>query len=524
MKYASCRWIESAVVLEPDRLRFCCVPHSGNKGYVPICDFEGGPLPVDRILEERRRLTEANNTPGADSPCKGCHFLEERDWDAERSSDAPFSSIYVSHYSICNLRCRYCYVYLYEGDLVDVGYALRPVIESLLEEGELEDGGYVEWGGGEPTILDDFTEVQELLRERGFRQQVSTSGVKFSPEIERALGEGKMQAVISVDAGTPETYRNVKGRDAFEQVWASIQRYAQTGGDFRLKYILRHNNSGDDDLDGFARMAVRAGVREVVLTPDQEEVAAGTLQERTLFAFSRLRHLLKRRGLVVYLRDEYASPEVMAQLTKYIPYPLKGWRYGLRRLAARPRETLGRHLRRASTEADAALHGWIRRRAEELLGEPDALGERQADVLDLLAQHVRHPAPENQAQLARLARALPGKRKLREGVTAVGFSADGWSEEGRPAFIVADGATHRHASIVTYCLAEGDDLPVAMEITDGFSGGIAYTFQAPGRRRIELPAIEPGDVRIFEVRKDRFWSSPGDPRRLGVRITDLADA
>ena len=88
MEYKSCDWIESRLVLDQKILKFCCIGHSGPKGYVPVCDYDGGPLPVEKILEARQKLIEQNNTPGVETLCTGCHFLQKKDWKA---ADAPMA-------------------------------------------------------------------------------------------------------------------------------------------------------------------------------------------------------------------------------------------------------------------------------------------------------------------------------------------------------------------------------------------------------------------------------------------------
>ena len=145
MEYVSCEWIESRLVLEQRQVKFCCIGHSGNKGYVPICDYDGGEIPVEEIKAARKRLIEQNNSDG-DSLCKGCHFLQKKDWDAERKTTALLDTVYVSNFSICNLHCRYCFVYLNEFTEVShvAGYPLLPVFEQLVQKGHLAPDGKIE--------------------------------------------------------------------------------------------------------------------------------------------------------------------------------------------------------------------------------------------------------------------------------------------------------------------------------------------------------------------------------------------
>ena len=56
---------------------------------------------------------------------------------------------------------------------------------------------------------------------------------------------------VSVDAGTRETYREVKGLDAYDRVLSHIRRYAQEGAVIEIKYILMPENCDRENIDGF---------------------------------------------------------------------------------------------------------------------------------------------------------------------------------------------------------------------------------------------------------------------------------
>ena len=530
MKYRSCAWIESHVVLDMKELKFCCVPHSKNKGFVKICDYEGGPLPVEGIREARRRLIEENNTEGVETGCTGCHFLEEKDWDAERGSEALFDSVHVSNYSICNLRCRYCFVYLYEGaDRPDVGYDLLPVFRELVEDGHLAEGSYVEWGGGEPTILPGFPEIERMLLDRGCRQQVSTSGVRHSPEIEEGLAAGKISAVTSVDSGTPETYLEVKGRDHHTKVWENIRKYAATGGDMTVKYILRRNNSDGTNIRRFLDDCARCGVRKVVVTPDMWEVAQDTVTEETLFAFARMKFGAKRRGIPILIRPEYLNPEDMRRARKYIPLELNAWRYGLHRLR-RAAGSLVQALRRR-------LEGLrFRSRTREALQKADELLARKAEVegtreriVDLLDYQTRHPDPELGDRVTRLVRDNGiATRRIAKSIPVVGTSGDGWTTDAKPAYLLVEPPSEDPCVPEVYlaCYAPEDAYPVKVTVSDGIHDDIEYKFLEPERRRFELRPLAPGQKHIYRVETDKSWTSAEDAngRALGVHISDMSGA
>lgn len=537
MEYLSCEWIESRVVLELKELKFCCIGHSGNKGYVPMTPYDGGPLPVEEIRKARRRLTALNNNPSADSGCKGCHFLVKKDWQREKKTTALFHSVYLSSFSICNLACRYCFVYLREFTEVSnvAGYPLLPVFREMIEKGYLDGHAYIEWGGGEPTIVKDFAELMRLLMQHGYEQQIHTSSVKYSAELEQGLRTGHVRAVTSVDSGTRETYLAVKGRDRFETVWENVRRYCASGGDMTIKYILRKNNSDERNVLEFWRLVHEARPRRVVITPDFRELTQHELTEETLHAYALMESQARKAGMPFEMRDEYVNPEQMKYLTKYIPLEQHAHEYRAAVAQRREAERLAEQQRLERLAAHAPQSAEAVQRAEQVLQRSAVVvhpfqlvetppQELQA-LLDLFEQQTQFPDAALRERLTELARSgrVPGHWK--DAATVLGTSADDWTVDGRPGYVVVD-ARHASKPVVQdlwfTCWAAPQDLPLHLTISDGESRPITHTYYEPVELRVELPAVPPGESRIYAVRTDRTWTPPAgeDRRRLGVRVTD----
>jgi len=532
MEYVSCEWIESRLVLEQRQLKFCCIGHSGNKGYVPICDYDGGELPVEEIKAARKRLIEQNNSEG-DSLCKGCHFLQKKDWAAERKTTALLDTVYVSSFSICNLHCRYCFVYLEEFTEVShvAGYPLLPVFEQLVEKGHLAPDGKIEWGGGEPTIVKGFAEIMRMLMQTGHTQQIHTSSVKFSPELAEGLRLGKVQAVTSVDAGTRETYKEVKGRDRFDVVWENVGKYAATGGDMSAKYILRKNNSDAENIRQFIARCHGAGIKKLVLTPDFREISQQQITEETIYGFALMVDEAERHGIPVQIRDEYLNPEQMRMVTRYVPLRTHGWKYRLHLAKVAAKESLGRLAKKARALRDAgktrraiaATHALLEREATilhpaQLLDEP---AEPDGPILELLERQTLTPHPELSAKLTELVSTR--RAAEREALLVLGVTGDGWTHDGKPGYVIVDASASPlpvSKDLWFFCSPDARDLPVLMTISDGIEDFV-HTFLDDKQLRVPLPAVPAGQSRVFRVQTDKAWPrlKVNDPRTLGVRIT-----
>lgn len=531
--YTSCEWIESRVVLEQTKLKFCCIGHSGHKGYVPICAYDGGEIPEAAVRAARAKLIEENNTPGAETGCTGCHFLETRDWDKERKSQKLFDTVYVANFSICNLSCRYCFVYLNEFTELSnvVGYPLLPVFQRLIEGGHLAEGAKVEWGGGEPTIVPGFAEIMRLLMRMNLYQQIHSSSVKFSPELAEALRLGKAQAVTSVDAGTRATYKEVKGRDRFDIVWENVGKYAASGGKMALKYIVRHNNCDEANIQGFIARAKACGIKEVVLTPDFREVSQQQITERTIYGFARMWQAAKRAGIPIAIRDEYLNPEQMRMVSKYIPLELWGWRYHLHQAVAAGRRNLGRLAADVRQRLRAGERRATLEQAQELLARENefvhplqllqATEDTDARIIDLLERQTRAPDPELRTSLTEVvARRFPVQRTP----TILNVACDAFTTDGKPGYVVLDARSAEKPvklDLWFTCWAKPADFPIRLTLADGVGADIEFTYTEAQRLRIPLPAVPPGESRIYSVKTDKTWSLPSgdDPRRLGVQIT-----
>lgn len=262
----SCPYIEGSLVFALGNLCLCCITNHG-KGYPKVADYEGGELPLKRILARRRQVRNQNQREERYPRCAGCGYLEKRRWEPAAH---PFRHLVIAHFTRCNLRCRYCYV-LKHGYLEKpyTPYDILPVLRSMAGEGLLSPEGHVSWGGGEPVLYDGFEPAFRFLLEYGVTQDVNTNGTVLSDPILEGLRRGRVSLACGVDAGTAGTYRRMKGRNLFEQVWKNLEAYAATGGEVAAKIIVTTENH--HEVAPFVERAKAAGVRRIVYDVDYFE-------------------------------------------------------------------------------------------------------------------------------------------------------------------------------------------------------------------------------------------------------------
>ena len=112
----------------------------------------------------------------------------------------------------------------------------------MFKYGILKTGGAIGFGGGEPTILEEFEELTELFLKHNFTNiRINTSGIKFSPIIAKGIASKQITVVVSMDSATRETYKKIKQNDSFDKVCENLINYskAQTAPGFVVnKYII----------------------------------------------------------------------------------------------------------------------------------------------------------------------------------------------------------------------------------------------------------------------------------------------
>jgi sulfatase maturation enzyme AslB (radical SAM superfamily) len=270
-----CEWLDRGLAFSPRGLHICCVCHHGDLGWLPISDFSGGEVPVRSIREARAAYIEAINYGGLKA-CQDCGLLEKRIWSLN-----PYlvQVINLSHFTCCNLNCRYCYLQLEkkstgwwnDPESLAAGHrplALYDTFQAMMADGLLAPDGVINWGGGEPTLLPEFERLLGLLVAGGRWNYVASNGVRYSQALASGLAGGHVAMVCSVDAGTAATFMALKGHDYFDRVWANLKAYAATGGNVQVKYVVTPMNSNPGDAREFVRLSRQAAVRGLICDVD----------------------------------------------------------------------------------------------------------------------------------------------------------------------------------------------------------------------------------------------------------------
>ncbi|GAB7025874.1 hypothetical protein JCM15764A_11220 [Geotalea toluenoxydans] len=218
----------------------------------------------------------------------------------------------INDWQECHLRCVYCVDENYNFQLRR--HDLRAIIKEIIDFRYLNPSGTVHWGGGEVTLYGAFPFVAEYLMGCGIHQFINTNAIKYSQLIALGASSGVIDLQVSVDAGSRAVYERIKGRDFFDTVWDNLSHYAQTGP-ITVKYIVMDDNASQSELDGFVECCIRAGIRRIMVVPENRQFCSNLISSSVLDAAADLIVKAQQNNITVNERAEQFG-EQNAQLIR----------------------------------------------------------------------------------------------------------------------------------------------------------------------------------------------------------------
>ena len=276
MKFNSCNWITHGLNFEPGHIEMCCLRcHVGGGNLFLKLGYHGEPLDWDEVFKLKKPFIEENKKGIINPKCEGCFNLWDREWNEESKY---FNYLHFNHWTHCNCRCIYCFTdFNKEFFNSQRYYNVLPVIKDLFDKKLFKPGGEITFAGGEPTILDEFEDLLDLLVEnRVPKVIIHTSGIKYSPAIARGISAGIVDVVMSLDAGCAETFKMIKNTNAYEKVVENVRKYAAAENRENIplvatKYITMPNiNDNIEEVEKWLTMTYECGARSIVIDIEHE--------------------------------------------------------------------------------------------------------------------------------------------------------------------------------------------------------------------------------------------------------------
>lgn len=288
MKKKICYWLNSKqqgnIVMRHGRIAACCtrevILSNGTNDYSKM-SFED-------IQNKRIALYNAINNDTA-IQCRDCGCLVEM--DEENIEIGKLGYLIFHPHSTCNLSCCYCN-FAQNGAVLEKfdenKYDPLAMISHFHDIGLFKDDIIFEFGGGEPLLLKNIPQTIEFLSENYPKSCVlfvSNFALKSKvKDLIPFLKNRKIKSVLktSIDCGTRETYKKIRGRDVFDIVKNNLINSAKEGAfdEIMLKYIFLEDgsNSSKKDIEGF-----KALVSEVKKVNPHKTIVIIDADQRSLF-------------------------------------------------------------------------------------------------------------------------------------------------------------------------------------------------------------------------------------------------
>tara|TARA_Y100000992_G_scaffold301533_1_gene272673 strand:- start:569 stop:1867 length:1299 start_codon:yes stop_codon:yes gene_type:complete len=258
--YKTCKDLENSLYVAPNEIRACCKRffYEGKmRGDAKLLDINGNQSPKVSDIKKARQKVFDEIQENKNEDCKGCVFLREVKEKPNINSNISYLS--VEHHSVCNLRCTYCSEIYWGGKRSK--YNVVEFITYLSENRTLDNCDQVVWGGGEPTLDKSFEQILEAIHEKAnpkIYHRVFTNSVRLSDPIIKFLKKGLIKIVTSVDAGTAETFKKIRGREKLENVFENLSKYAKIDPNkVTVKYIFTEGNIKEEELNAFVENCIK---------------------------------------------------------------------------------------------------------------------------------------------------------------------------------------------------------------------------------------------------------------------------
>lgn len=217
--------------------------------------------------------------------CTQCVQFREGDWRSDGKVHYVTLSLYPGP---CQSRCIYCTVHKedqsVDSDAVREAYEkVFEILELAVRSGIVAPNARWQISSGEIAIHPYRERIMNLVR--GKCATFYTNCMKFDEDIAQNLHDNPNSAInLSIDAGTPETWKKIKGVDNFDKVTENLARYyAQSArpGQITLKYIVLPGiNDVYEDYQSLMEIMKVLEVKHLTLSRDGEKKYNMSREER----------------------------------------------------------------------------------------------------------------------------------------------------------------------------------------------------------------------------------------------------
>ena len=252
--YLSCKDLKNSIFLGPQEIIGCCKRffYDGKmKGDIVLMP-NSNDVTLEKILDKKKKVENLINMDSYEE-CEGCPYIERY----EKTQNEKVNYISLENFTYCNMRCNYCSPKYYGGR--EPSYDTENIIDELLSGDYLANGTHIVWGGGEPTLKPKFKEITQSLldSDKISKIRVLSNSLKFSENLYEIAGNEKIRIVTSIDAGTQEKFKEVRGKGDIHKVLENLKKYKKninSEENLTIKYIMTEDNYFIEELKEFVNL------------------------------------------------------------------------------------------------------------------------------------------------------------------------------------------------------------------------------------------------------------------------------
>ncbi len=256
-EYFSCEECFHSLTFMPEGLRHCM--HAAPQ-YAPavISVTDDKLLSPDEIFRLKEEIEQDRMNGVISDFCKKCVMASKKCHNNERF----INKIQISHLTDCNADCAFCYNQFIERHFKP--YKILPQLEQFKDY--FKNGCQMLFGGGEPTIWDEFEDIIDFaLREEFLNISIATNGSVFSEKLAEAIRAGKAQVAVTTDVADKETFEKLKGLD-FDVVIENLKKYLACDKNKKLvtckMIILPFVNDSEVEIEKWINFHADLGIKK----------------------------------------------------------------------------------------------------------------------------------------------------------------------------------------------------------------------------------------------------------------------
>ncbi len=305
-----CEDLDDLMVVGDDALYFCCSMPGQN--IAPSITYrESIYETVDAFLNEKNDIIR--QLKQSSGPCYGCVKTVR---GGIRKSKKTIDRLSIGLSYPCQLACSYCTwhcnsrnIKKYGDKQVKKAYQIdvKGLIQYLEQKGVFSDTGTIFIASGEITISAKRDELLDAVGNHPLC--VMSNGIVFNKRIAQKVARMDGSHIeVSIDAGTRETYKKVKGLDAFEKVKETLHLYKQEGANIYLKYIMLDINCTDNDIQGFCGIIKSIGPQNISISFDYN--CGQNISQNVLRGIAKLSKEINKLGLVCIINPAIGKKNI----------------------------------------------------------------------------------------------------------------------------------------------------------------------------------------------------------------------